>query len=240
MTLSPFRRRALSAAALGVALPAILLAALAVLLTFRIVQSVQRDTVRYNSYLGQQVTEAFELELMGQLRSAIAPADQLARDGATRDDIVRALGAEGREYRGPHFVPVDDLTGYSLLMVEGQPLVYAAGEASRREQYFCGLLLRGPDGAVTGAGGWWIDPHLFVEKNFDAVLHERMPGNPRLYGGIELTRRASIEVLDTRGERLARLREPGDLRTARTEPMSGPFESMNVRVAVSPDSPVVW
>lgn len=240
MTLSPFRRRALTLAAVAVALPALLLAGLAVLLTLRVVQSVERDTIRYNSYLGQQVAEAFELELMGQLRSAIGTADKLARDGDPLADITHALATEGRDFNGPHFVPVDDLPGYSLLMAEGQPLVYAPGEASHREQYFCGLLLRDGDGAVIGAGGWWVDPRRFLGKNFDYVLHERMPTNPRLYGGIELTRRASIEVLDAHGQRIARLREPGDLRTSRTEPMQGPFENFNVRVAVSPDSPVVW
>lgn len=240
MAVTPFRRRALFAAALGVAIPALLLAAVAVLLTFRIVRSVENDTVRYNRYLGQQVAEAFELELMDHLRRSIGTAERVARDGGPLSAVFDALEAEGDEFIGPHFVPVDDLSGYSLIIVEAQPLIFAAGEGQRQGQYFTGLLLRRPDGNVIGTGGWWIAPGDFVRRHFDGVLRERLPSDPRMYGGIELTRRASIEVVDDRGRRLGRLREPGDLRTSRTEPMAGPFERLGVRVAVAPDSPVVW
>lgn len=240
MAVSPVRRRALFAAALGVTIPALLLAAVAVILTFRIVRSVQNDTVRYNRYLGQQVAEAFELELMDHLRRAIGPAERVARDGGGVPAVIEALAAEGEEFVAPHFVAVDDLNNYSLIIVEALPLIYAPGEGRRVGQYFTGLLLRQPDGNVIGTGGWWIEPGDFVRRNFDSVLRERLPSDPRMYGGIELTRRASIEVVDEGGVRLGRLREPGDLRTARTEPMAGPFERLGVRVAGGPDSPVVW
>jgi len=240
MAVSSVRRRALFAAALGVAIPALLLAVVAVLLTFRIVRSVQNDTVRYNRYLGQQVAGSFELELMDHLRRSIAPAERVARDGGSLPQVMEALAGEGSEFIGPHFVPVDELSGYSLIIVEAQPLIFAAGEGVRQGQYFTGLLLRQPDGNVIGTGGWWVSPEDFVRRHFDSVLRERLPGDPRMYGGIELTRRASIEVVDERGRRLGRLREPGDLQTSRVEPMAGPFEHLGVRVAVAPDSPVVW
>jgi len=180
------------------------------------------------------------MELMDDLRRAIAPAERVAREGSSAAAVMRTLAGEGEEFAGPHFVPVDDLSGYSLIIVEAQPLIFAPGEGRRAGQYFCGLLLRRPDGNVIGTGGWWIHPRDFVRRHFDGVLRERLPSDPRMYGGIELTRRASIEVVDERGARLGRLREPGDLRTARTEPMAGPFERLGVRVAVAPDSPVVW
>lgn len=240
MAVSPVRRRALFAAALGVTIPALLLAAVAVLLTFRIVRSVENDTVRYNRYLGQQVAGAFELELMDHLRRAIAPAERVARDGGPLSAVMQGLADEGGEFIGPHFVPVDELSGYSLIIVEAQPLIFAAGEGRRQGQYFSGLLLRQPDGNVIGTGGWWLSPEDFVRHHFDGVLRERLPSDPRMYGGIELTRRASIEVVDGRGQRLGRLRAPGELRTSRIEPMAGPFERFGVRVAVAPDSPVVW
>jgi signal transduction histidine kinase len=240
MTVSPFRRRVLGLATLGIALPAVLLAGLGVWLTFRIVRFIENDTIRYNSYLAQQVAGAFELELMDHLRRAVGPAENASRDGAPLIAVIAALRSEGAEFGGANFVPVDDLTGYSLIIVEGEPLIFAAGEGRRARQYFCGLLLRLPDGNVRGAGGWWVDPRDFVSRHFDTVLRERLPADPRMYGGIELTRRASIEAFDQNQQRLGRLREPGDPRTARTEPMGGPFENLSVRVAIAPDSPAAW
>ena len=240
MAVTPFRRRVLSLAALGIALPAVLLAGLGVWLTFRIVRFIENDTVRYNTYLAQQVAGAFEVELMDHLRRSIGPAENASRDGSPLPAVIAAIASEGEEFGGAHFVPVDDLTGYSLIIVEGEPMIFAAGEGRRSRQYFCGLLLRLPDGNVRGAGGWWVDPGEFVRRHFDTVLRERLPADPRMYGGIELTRRASIEALDPNQQRLGRSREPGDARTARTEPMGGPFEALSVRVTIAPDSPAAW
>ena len=240
MAIPPFRRRILFLMALGVALPAVMLAGLAVYLTSRIARSIENDTARYNTYLAQQVAESFELELMDHLRRGVASAEQVAREGGTPGAIIAALASEGGEFLGAHFVPTADLSGYSLLIVEGQPLLYAAGEGRHRGQYFCGLLLRSPDGNVVGAGGWWLNAERFVGGHLDVVLRERLPGNPRAYGGIELIKRASIELLDARGLRIGRVREPGETRAARTEPMAGPFENLSVRVSVTRDSPIVW
>jgi signal transduction histidine kinase len=240
MMLSRFHRRVLLAIAMGVGLPALLLALLGVYLTFRISQSVINDTVRYNSYLGQQVAQAYEDELMDHLRRAIAPAENAARDGRSNEMVQAALAAEGQEFGGAHFVPVDDLAGYSLIMVEAIPMLYAPGGRGRPGQYFCGLLLRDPDGNVIGAGGWWVDVGDFLLRHLETVLQERLPGNPRLYGGIELTRQVSIEVLDPDGQRVGRIRELSDLRTSRVDRLGGPFENYSVRVGVTGDAPVVW
>jgi signal transduction histidine kinase len=240
MSTSKVRRRILLAAALGVALPAAILAGIAVLLTFRIAASIRNDVARYNSYLAQQVGKAFEHELMDHIRQDAANAERVSREGGSIPAVIQALAAEGVEFEGAHFVPVEELGGYSLIMVESAPLLYAIGEGPRVGQYFCGLLLRQPDGDVLGAGGWWVDPTVFVRDHFDLVLRERLPSDPRMYGGIELTRRASIEALDASGTRIGIERTPGDHQTARREPMQGPFENLSIRVAVTPESPVAW
>ena len=137
-------------------------------------------------------------------------------------------------------MPLDALDGVSLLVVEGQPVIYAPGEGARHGQYFTGVLLRGPGGQVMGAGGWWIRPGEFLRNHLDLVFHERMPQNPRLYGGIENTRNLSVELFDQGSQRIANVREPGPHATARTEPMTGPFESFAVRVGSTANAPAVW
>src|SRR5215831_19578057 len=140
MAISRFHRGALFAAALGVAIPAALLAVTGIYLTLRIAGAVETDTRRYNSYIGQQVAEAFEQELLDHLRRAVAPAENAAREGAPRAVIEMALASGTQEFEGAHFVPLDDLNGVSLLVVESQPVIYAAGEGAQRGQYFTGVL----------------------------------------------------------------------------------------------------
>src|SRR6266516_1053634 len=137
---SPFSGRVLMVIGFGVAVPALILAALGVVLTLRIAHAVEDESVKYNTYLSQQVAEAFEQELMAHLRRAIVPAENAARNGGT----VAALSTESNEFEGAHLVPVDELDGYSLLIIEAQPLVYAPGTGARRNQYFTGILLRDP------------------------------------------------------------------------------------------------
>src|SRR5215510_2031286 len=155
MAISRLHRGALFAAALGVAIPAALLAVTGIYLTLRIARAVETDTRRYNSYIGQQVAEAFEQELLDHLRRAVATAENAAREGAPQAVIEAALAGGTQEFGGAHFVGLDELNGVSLLVVESQPVIYAAGDAG---QYFTGVLLRGPAGQVIGAGGWWIRP----------------------------------------------------------------------------------
>jgi signal transduction histidine kinase len=240
MAISRLRRGALFAAALGVAIPAALLAGTGIYLTLRIANAIETDTRRYHSYIGQQVAEEFEQELLDHLRRAVAPAENAAREGAPRLVIETALAAGTREFEGAHFVPLDDLNGVSLLVVESQPVIYAPGEGERSGEYFTGVLLRGPDGQVMGAGGWWIRPAAFLRNHLDVVFHERMPQNPRLYGGIENTRNLSVELFDDHGDRIGHVRELGHNPTARTEPMSGPFENFSIRVGSTTNAPAVW
>jgi signal transduction histidine kinase len=240
MAVSTFRRRVLGIIGLGIALPALLLAGLGIYLTLRIAGAVEEDSVRYNSYLAQQVAESFEQELMAHLRGSIVLAENAARNGETTGEILAALKSGSQEFQDAHFVPLEELNGYSLLMVESQPLVYAPGTGRERGRYFVGLLLRDADVQVNGAGGWWIEPRRFLTEHLDEVVRERLPGNPRLYGGYESTRRLSVELDGPDGVRLGRVRDPGDARTARKEALAGPFEGYTIRVAATGNSPVVW
>src|SRR6058998_3123991 len=103
------RRRALSVIGLGVALPASLLAGLGIYLTLRIASAIEDENVRYNSYMAQQVAEAFEQELLAHLRGAIGSAENEARNDAGPAAITAALEAGTREFRGAQFVPLDAL-----------------------------------------------------------------------------------------------------------------------------------
>src|SRR2546427_9347498 len=119
---SRFSLRVLMVIGFGVAVPALILAGLGVVLTLRIAHAVEDESVKYNTYLSQQVAEAFEQELMAHLRRAIVPAENAARNGGTVGEIVAALSTEPNEFEGAHLVPVDELDGYSLLIIEAQPL----------------------------------------------------------------------------------------------------------------------
>jgi signal transduction histidine kinase len=240
MVVSRFRRRVLVAITLGVALPAAVLTSLGIYLTLRIARAIDFDTVRYNTYMGQQVAQAFEQELMAHLRRGVGPAENAAREGRSVADIRAALAAGTDEFSGANFVPLESLNNVSLLIVESQPLIFAPGENRRQGLYFAGVLLHGPDGQVIGAGGWWIDPLEFLRRQVDAVFHERMPANPRLYGGIENTRKLSIELFDSANHRIGHVREPGNLGTARTEPLQGPFDGFTVRIAATANAPASW
>lgn len=233
-------RRVLAILGLGVALPALLLAGLAIFLTYRIAQSVENDSARYNGYIALQVGEAYEQELLDHVRRGIGPAENAARAGAPPAEILRLLERERGEFGNGHYVPLDELDGYSLLTVASQPLIYAPRESLGRGHYFVGWLLRGPDGQVTGAGGWWLDAQRFLATHLDAVVRERMPQNPRLYGGFESTRRLAVALRGPDGRELARVREPGTLRTAQVAGLAGPFESYSVQVASTSNAAAVW
>jgi len=233
-------RRAAALVGLAVALPALFLAGLGIFLTLRVARAIENDSIRYDTYIALQVGEAFEQELMAGLRRSIALAENAARGGGPPAQIVAALRAETGRFIAAEFVPVEDLTGYSLLIVESQPLVYAPHPRAGTGAYFAGLLLRDGQGQVVGAGGWWLSPRRFLAEHLDAVLQDRLPANPRLYGGFESTRKLSVQLLDPEGEEIGRLHDPGISKSARTEPLSGPFERFSVRVSPTASSPVVW
>ncbi len=240
MAASRFSRRILTLVGLGVGMPAVLLAVLGVFLTLRISGEVARESLGYNDYIAQQVVQAFELELMTHVRSAGGVAENVARENGTLDEILQALRGGTTEFQGERFIPVELLDGCSLLIVEGQPLLYAAGSGARRGQFFIGTLLRDRDGQFQGAGGWWVDPGRFLREHMVDVVQERLPGNPRMYGGLEQTRRLSVQILGPGGRELGRVRVPYTQHTAASEAMSGPFEHFQVRVSPTESAPIVW
>jgi signal transduction histidine kinase len=231
-------RRVLSLVTLAVALPGLLLAGIGIFLSLRMARAIEEDSLRYNSYVASQVALAFEQELMDQLRHQIGPAEKAARNGAPLEVVMGELRANQESFLAPHFVPLEDLTGYSMLMVEAQPLLYAADER-RDDRYFVGVLLSDPRDFI-GSGGWWIDPRRFLAEHLANVLQDRLPSNPRLYGGFEATRKLSFELLGPAGEPIERLRTPGNAKTARVEPLSGPFERYAIRVAATGNATVAW
>ena len=240
MAVSRISHRILILLVLGVGLPALLLAMLGVFLTLRISNEVERESIHYNEYLARLVVEAFEQELMAHVRSAINGAETAARDGANRDGILAALAAGTSEFEGPHYVDVDLLDGYSLLIIEGAPLLYAQGTGAHAHQFFIGALLRNATGQYVGSGGWWVDPSRFLVEHLQDVIQERLPGNPRMYGGLEATRRLSVRLYGPDRREIGRIRTPHVERTSASEPLTGPFEQFSVRVSPTENAPVVW
>ena len=240
MVVSRFSRRVLGVIGLGVALPAVLLAGLGVYLTLRISDAVHAQSLRYNLYIAQQVAAAFEQELLASLQRGIGPAEIAARNGRDQQEIMAALAAGKGDFAEPFFVPLDDLSGFDLLLVEHQPLVFARGNGPRSLHWFAGLLLRGPDGQVLGAGGWWLDPGAFLSAHLRPVFEERLPQDARMYGGIESTRGLSIQIVGPDRQHMVLGRDPGYTRTAYTESLTGPFAGYVVRVAATSNAPVVW
>src|SRR2546426_8365694 len=162
MAASRFSRRILTLVGLGVGVPALLLAVLGVFLTLRISREVARESLNYNVYIARQVDEAFEVELMTRVRSAVGVAENVALEGGTLGDILQALRGGTTEFQGEGFIPVELLDGCSLLIVEGQPLLFAPGTEARRGQFFVATLLRDHAGQFKGAGGWWVDPGRLI------------------------------------------------------------------------------
>jgi len=240
MKFSRFSRRVAVVLVFGVALPALVLAGTGILLTLRIARAVEDEGVKYNTYLSQLLAEAFEQELMAHLRASIVPAENVARNGGGVSQILFALQQDAGEFEGSHFVPLEELNGYSLLMVESTPLVYAPGTGEHEGEAFTGLLLRDPDGQPMGAGGWWINPRKFLTAHLEQVIQDRLPANPRMYGGFESTRRLSMQLFSRDGSEIGRVHTPEPSGTSRVEALQGPFEGYSIRVAPTANSPVVW
>jgi signal transduction histidine kinase len=240
MPISRLSRRVLGLVGLGVALPAVLLAGLGIYLTMRISDAVHAQSLRYNLYIADQISASYEQELLSSLQHATATAEVVSRNEASNGEILAALGRV-RDFGPPMFVPIEELSGYDLLLVEHQPLIYTQGTGARSNRWFIGPLLRGPDAQVRGAGGWWLDPGAFLASNLGSVFNDRLPVDTRMYGGIESTRGLSVQLLGPDGAvRAALTRDPGYPRTAFAESLSGPFTGYSVRVAANSNAPVVW
>ncbi|HVP13903.1 MAG TPA: HAMP domain-containing sensor histidine kinase [Terriglobales bacterium] len=233
-------RRPLTLIGLGVGLPALFLVGVAIFLTLRISHALEEESARYNSYIALQVGETFERELLAELRTSIPPAESAAHADADTPAVMAALRAGTRRFLAPHFVPEDEITGMTAIIVESTALLYAPGEGAHRGGMFAGLLLHRSDGQVLGVGGWWFDPRRFLLDHFEEVVQDRLPENPRLYGGIVSTRRLSVALIGPSGEELGRIRQPGDTRTARIEGLTGPFEGFGIRVAPALGAPAAW
>ena len=236
MAVSRFSRKVLLIIGFGIALPALFLAGLGIVLTLRIGRAVEDETLRYNAYMAEQVSEAIQQELLTDLRRSIGLAENSARVGADAAGIKAALEAGGSDLGPAAVVPIAQVDEQSMLVQEGQPLFYGPPVNGRR---FAGLMLRGMRGEVVGGGGWMFVPGVFLERHLQAIVQDRLPARPGMYGGFERTRQLSVELFDPADQRIAAVREPWSLETAHTEPLGGPFEGFRVRVGVTAKSPAV-
>ena len=236
--LTKSRQRKLAVLVGAVALPALILAAFATLLTLRVAREVQAENTRYCGYVEGKITEAFEQELITQLRDAVVPAEGVARDGGDRAALLAALASRSRQFEAPHYVPVEDMAGLSVIMVESNMLLYGDDPTGRHQHPFAAVVLRGPDGEVTGAGGWWFNPRAFVAARLATVVRDRLSNSPRMYGGIESTRYLSVQVFDSQGNEVGRVRDPGRAPFTRGAEMTGPFEGYRVHVTPTAQAPV--
>ena len=234
------RQRRLALLVLAVAIPALALAGTGIWLTLRVARQVEAESGRYNAYLADKVIESFERELVDQVQQALVTAEAVSRTGGNAEQIRRALASRARLFEAPQFVPLEQLEGYSLVTVDGHLLIYGADPSGQREHPFAAMLLNGPDGYSIGAGGWWFNPRSFLATHLRSVIVDRLPSSPRMYGGLESTRHLAITILDDDGHEVAHVREATFPQTARTAPMTGPFEGYSVRISATPTSPVAF
>ena len=234
------RQRKLALLILAVALPALALAGTGVWLTLRVARQVEAESARYNTYLAEKVIEAFERELVDQVRGALVSAEAVSRTGGTVDQIRDALATRARLFEAPQFVPLEALEGYSLVTVDGQLLIYGDDPSGHRDHPFAAMLINGADGYAIGAGGWWFNPRAFLASNLRSVVVDRLPSSPCMYGGLESTRHLAITLLDAEGHEVAHVREATSRETERAVSMTGPFEGYQVRVSATSTSPVAF
>src|SRR5262249_22273258 len=134
MATRPFPRRILVVVMVLGAIPPALLASPAVYLTQRIPPRVEAASPTHHPHGGQQVAEAFEVELMAHLRRGLAPVESAIHQGMDARAALISAPMAGDGFAGAHYVPVEELNGFSMLLVESQPLAYAPGDGRRRNQ----------------------------------------------------------------------------------------------------------
>src|SRR5258705_3559559 len=238
-TTTRISRRVVAVIGLGIALPAMMLGAWAIVNTLRISQALDSQSKRYNLYVSQQVADGYEKELLAHLREGIARAEIVAREGGNRDQLVAALRAGGEGAGESHgFIPSEDLGDYFLLLAEPQPLVHRSGNEDRAGRRFAGLMLRDAGGQIIGAGGWWVNPRTFLEIHLRPVIEERLANDQRMYGGIESRRHVSITLLDPSDREIDHMRTPGPTRNPEIARLEGPFEGYASRVEATATAPV--
>jgi len=231
------RRRKLALLVGAVAAPALVLAIVASLLTLRIGAQVRADSKRYNAYVAAKTAEAFELELLNQLRDAVIPAESVAQAGGPPSAILAALATRSSRFEAPHYVPVEQMDNLSIIMVESNMLLFGDDPSGRHDHPFAAVVLKGPMGDVIGAGGWWFNPRAFIATNLAGVVRDRLGASARFYGGLESTRNLAVQVFDRENHEVARVREPGPPRTSAEAEMTGPFGSYRLVVTATNNSP---
>ena len=236
---SRFSRRIMGIIGLGVALPALVLALIGIVLTLRIGTALDAQSDRYGQYMARQVSTAFEEELQRHLMDEFTAAEIVARAGANRQGMLQALDGGAGHGETAAYIPLEELADYFLLLVEGQPLIYRSGVEDKTGRRFAGLILRDTQGQVIGSGGWWIDPHRFLQEHLRAVVEERLANDERLYGGIESRRHISVVLLAPDGAEIARVRAPAPGEKSAVVPLEGPFEGYAVRVAPTVTAPIL-
>ena len=237
---SRFSRRIMGIIGLGVALPALVLAAIGVVLTLRIGTALDAQSERYNLYMAKQVAKGFEEEMLEHLREGIASAEAVARANGGHDALGSALAAGAHRGEVAGFIPLTELGDYFMLLVESQPLVYRSGVSDRLGRRFAGLMLRDTRGQVVGAGGWWMDTPRFLREHLRPVVEERIANDERLYGGIESRRHISITLLSPDGMVVSQVRTPGANQHVATVTLEGPFEGYVVSVRPTATAPIAW
>ena len=101
----------------GVAVPALLLAGLAIVLTLRVAREVESENARYNAYLADKVNEAFERELLERVREAVVPAERAAHEGGDYAAIRSALATRSRLFEAPQLLSVEQMDGALLRII---------------------------------------------------------------------------------------------------------------------------
>jgi signal transduction histidine kinase len=226
--------------AVGVILPALVLAGIAALLTIRMARVIEGSSRSYNLYVSQMVLEGFKQELLFTLGQTIDRAENVARAGGDEAAIRRALESHPEGFEDPTLYSLDQLMDMTLLLVDGQPVAYTFDPVGHPGRAFAGKFLRGREGDIICAGGWWFDPGPFLRERLDDVLDMRLQENPRIYGGPETLRSLSFVVLDSTGTVLAQVREHTHLQTAHLLVMDGPFLGYRLRASAASGAAVSW
>ena len=226
--------------AVGVLVPALVLAAIGALLTLRTARAVENASARHNLYMTRMVDDGFRQALFDLVHGAVAVAENVARSGASPSLVLEALRASRPGLGETTLFEVDKLMDMEVDVVEGQPLIYTFDPIRHPGRVFAGTLLYGRSGEVIGAGGWWVDVRRFLIENLADVVDRRLPENPLVYGGPESMSNLSVQLLESGRREIARVRDPGQSGTASTLDLQGPFQRYSVRVAALPTATVSW
>jgi signal transduction histidine kinase len=140
----------------------------------------------------------------------------------------------------PTLFSLDQLINMTMVVVEGQAIIYTFDPERHPGRVFAGMLLRGREGEWLGAGGWWLDSRRFLTGRLRQVVDLRLADNPRIYGGVQDVRSLSVTLLDRAGRLINRVRDPAHPKTAYTHWLPGPFDGYGLRVSAASGATVSW